>query len=967
MRIRTLTAAVSLFLMRTAIAQDGQVLLPNGCSMVCAETYLRAGMPTDNGSGTDKEAVAASIKAAYDRATADNAALWVGGHALRYVGAAVGDQEFIGAGPAADIIADGAEKLIEVHDELVAYSVAVAVDQDAAKILRENGRLDAGRARSIVNALTDPNVWQGMPAETRAALSSVQERINSTFLTEAYQNGLENKDLLQGLGNDSKAIAEKLNIVSRSIESGRVAIVELRDFAKQQDERLTDIEDNQRKWMNITSQNLSATQQLVLQQQGVIARSDKEVAVLMGRVKADEVLAASGKIAGAMQGLASGLAAVGMEKEAAFVNQGANLVGAVGTLAAGYFTSNPMMMAQGGLAAFGAISSFGKGSGPSAESKLLVKVLEEIHEMRKQIAKYHEEEMKALVAISGQIASSSAEMLAKQDQTLYQLGTIEAGIKQIQLTEVLKCDEMLRRMAENAVLGTRQFARSDLGTASDWFNNSGNQYFVPCKQGLAGIVTKARPPLWPEISSIFLLDQSTSPDVSAPGNGVASDGGEPTQVRTFVFRTLRPLASYADHYVNPSKEQWIAKLQGFSMKLEEIDREMRFVADASASVEAKDLLPAGERLMSSGRTVHFASLSADVAPIASMVSYPNQAFHMATPNDIERCAKDRKCRMWGLSDAISMLEAAENAVNVAISQEVLLSGAPILPTIVDTLENDILPKYAIERSMNLGTPLSDELSKVIPQPTSDAGNGSAQSWATANSELRAAAARCETKNKIYDTLCLLQTNPWLASNAISLLVYRQGLKIAPGMDSDEIYRTTLSSIDVNVVRPWFTKDSRVNDLARLNLPAAERRTAPLWAIELPRIDVPPFEYSKTYNETIAQQPGSCWESIGLHRLPPLKSYLKDGRWTQCMQSPPDIRADRLLTVRRDSSQKDKSHYWKLLMAKRQIDDARWVLGVPNTKLSDGQRELVMVALGLPAPLANPAPVSPAVDNSGGVP
>lgn len=960
---RLLCMAMGLCLPLHCLGDEPPHQLPPGCHLLCAEGYLRATELSDTATQSinSKEfqqrwlkAKDETIRAYGNTKSAD--------YALRYASSAVGAIDNPISAVAAAMLNDSAEAIGSVYDDAVAYSLVEAVDKDAAAILRSGGRFNPERASALANAVQDPAFLAKLDDRQREALGPIYAQIQAAWLKEILSQGLRNHSTIDRLSRLTDSIASQLGKLRGAVDESAVGLESLRRIV---DAHSKSAAKTQRLLATASSQSMSPAQKLFLAEAGILEIDDPTRELWKRQSRADETLNNAKQLVSSMGTVANALKLINLDAQANAMQGMANVVSGLGTFAAGLTLKDPMMIFQGGTTAFGALGGLMGKRESSEEAKLLHVVLKQVAHLREEIWLNHVQVMQTLTSISKQAALNHSKSMDVLGELLYQSILTQEIARFNASGDMAGCSQLF---SPQDGLFFKEFgipSRVRLDKLAAWFANSNaSRAYIRCGDALSGLTLPPRSgALWKDgnpglgespTAGLEYLSDKKLPSVEWTGE-MAHESG----LSGFVFRTLKPIAAYAARYVQPDSGAWVATLSNFSMRVDELDvtfQKSPAALDEEKAIELVDiaqLMPAGDRMLSADKVAHLAELTQLFARIAVFTVSPGGDVKVMTPDDLIDCAQ-RACEALinARDETRSIVGRADEIVQLALAQEVMLTGAPILPEIVDVVEEIVLPEYRKERAARGDEPLSGRLASVVPRmPTVEQSKTYTRPryWMdpAMKPEVRRQAATCTTGNQVYDTLCLLQTNPWLARNAVRLLVHRQRMRILPTRDADPAYRRDLLSRDVNAVRQWVGQEAFVDDSARnVSIPGDPPSVAG-WALQLPRIDVPPYYGVEEWAGASVEQPANCWGEVTGPL--PYAGRPSDARWAWCVPLPVHLEGALLDSRRRVAIESVSglpllTYHASLRLEHDKLQELLWSIGEGDEAVTPAQARLIELKL-----------------------
>jgi hypothetical protein len=707
-------------------------------------------------------------------------------------------------------------------------------------------RLEELASKGGLSFLTSPEVWNEIDEESRPAMEFARGNLNTILNVEAIK-GLRlindkvaaNQSLLLSTHSTISDIERTARTLNTTLNSASQGIKDLGARSGEQSAYLKAL---------VASANLPPRQRLALSAQGLVDLQESERRLLQRAVDVEPLQAQSSAFSKRLGDTAAKLQNIrGVNPEViAKFNQGSAIFSSVTDLTAAYVSQDYLSMGLGVMSIAGQIGAFGKKRGPSAEQAMLASILRELQALSRKIDAYHAQEMAALDQISQDIAELRVEMVTKFGEVDAWLARLNDQLETLLQDPLNTCYALEQGYDNYFSQPDKQFLSTTLSGFADWVDATpARQQLDDCRYKLEVMLSPIRNG---KVPSVFLPMQHGGTSPAIPGMTFQRKQAAVTQL----FRTTR---EYVDHY-GLGGRQVAAVLR----------REHLSLSDAGRSPLATSKLPAADddvvRVV--GPNLIDPLVVLEASRLLRMVMgwqnllWDGGALRGVRGRDLDTCKKSpptchirdaRNFALVPLKNALLLLERL-------LEQEQLAAGGPVIGHVARALEADVIPRYARARA---GAD-SGDLQRLLTRESSSI------SASTLADPFRAR-MKCASGSSARDALCLMQANPLIAENALSLFVAgrlrSRGMNLsayraALGWGTDSLLRDVLGS-DLN----FFDSSSLIPDQGVVS----QRH----WVIELPRVFTKSTVQPNTANagqprkETTGlwlDPPKTCWDERG---------------------------------------------------------------------------------------------------------
>jgi hypothetical protein len=713
---------------------------------------------------------------------------------------------------------DHAERTRILRDQLILEATNRLVEDAFGKsIFRSDGTID--RAPLLpggwLNKLFESPAYENAPDIFKKMLTEHTDRLAQ--LLEADSNlKIENTQ------ETVDVISRKLAAIETSSQELLQAAQELRDRMEETraDALLlqADVEKQGVILSALAENSLSPRSQLELARARVLELSAEGERRLERLATSQELSATASDISSLLTNSAQALSVAGFDKSVtAPLNDGSKLVASSSAFATTILSGGTIQLFGAGLNLFATLGSLGNSQSGGEQMEGIFKQLSEMQELIKQ---YHRETMLALKKIDDDIHGLGIHI----DRRFDELISINERIAEIGAANLKggfsTCRDLARDysgQATHSLSGLDQFFTQ--GRMARYSDNSDG-----CLQWLSSRID-------PGLSQmdVFRLIPKQVADAASPG--------EQYKLRQrFVNERYRPTSCYSDLYGTLSKDQRV-KLGASDFVLHEIPQGAPDTSHASAGV-CSGSAQYDPYMVEVNTLLDVVCVVRKVLPwsvvlrpqIQEPVTGRNR--YVLTQQELATC--DDSCRGTIDTRPKTILEGLNGTVTAALVQERTVAGGLAAGAAAWALRETILPSYSKARRAG---DLS-ELQKLISGLTE---------------KDPAILSACVSGDLIYDTLCILQTNPLVLENSLRLWVHERLRKTNTDLDE---YALALNSPKSDRLRKILGKDVflRQAHLASGN--------GSIWVVELPRVIVPASPAADTHSGDSPQwtpTAASCWD------------------------------------------------------------------------------------------------------------
>lgn len=822
----------SLFLLATMVAgssvasaQQPPAANQNGCVGFCAT--LSAGERATLASWVHSTVILGAIEDERDTALA----IKTMGYGIKTVGYAVsgGAGGSRGAGPAVVSVASNAlqdlgNAVIAHAERNVAERIVVELNKTYTGLIDNKGKLNRDILKNVTQSSLQFLYQPGFQNEVGAPelIVQMQGKVTADQLSEVLKDTTDIKLSASQLN----ARVKRLNDTLKEVKKTQSLLVTRAEATQRSvavvDQRLA----RQETIMDSVAKTLPKPQLLALVRAGAVSLDATSVQQLEQQVSVEALKGQFDAAAGTFAGLASGLQGVGLGQAARTVSAASSVISNAGAFAVAWSTGNPLGTLQAGMGLLGSVKAFGATPQPSVEVQMLGQVLQEIRALSMKIDAYHAQEMQMLNAIASRLAGIDSRLQREFGKLFFDVALLQGDVRELLSDATRTCGRLMR---EVEMVGSPSRVGRGFATFGRWFDSDGrNQNYVACIEGLL-----ARLEVGGETRFSGLLHAQ-----SAMNSDARTVGEKRAQVRVLEQGVLEPTAAYVYRY-SPARDPRARREALYAPRSAVCDLYSNGVRSGSflcqgwrstgwtpGRIDVSEFNPGGGALLSPDAVLELARYSRVLGPWDMALTERIGAAAPSVMSETEAQKLSRSAQALRTRHLAAMRGAAD-ALDLAVAQAQLLAGVPVLLRAVEILESEVLPSYALARLRGDMVRINELL--AVPMPDA-AANG----------------PNCATGKAAYDTLCLMQSNEWFASNVITTLLAK---RLEQKRVSYEQWRrlARLSSAEVEKV---VGSDVLVRD-ASISLPGGKDA---IWAIELPRVNVIAIEARK--------DAPTCWEASG---------------------------------------------------------------------------------------------------------
>ncbi|MCS4243141.1 hypothetical protein M2418_002672 [Rhizobium sp. BIGb0125] len=728
-------------------------------------------------------------------------------------------------------VGDLGDAIIENANEVATARVASYLQEEYGNIIRPNGKLNFERLREIGDtelgkAIRDPKFRE------QVGNLDILNDLKTTAVIDMLQVGLQDTKLLkEGVGKlDEKLVAlNKGYLEVKSLQKAALERLDNHGAIISKVQRTTD--STKLLLSSLVNSNMPPQQILALWNAGALQISDDAIEGVRRRASASDLKKDFDSASSAFKSAATVFQTLGMSELADATNKTSSLLAAGGAFAAACTIGEPLSIFNTGAALFGSMGSmFGGGGRSDGNAKLLQAVFRELRQLSEVIQANHVREMEALRQIAIKLVDVEATINRKFAELGLDVAYLQRDSRELLYEDVRVCE----RLVEEAQLPeTRKLWTRGLIGFAIWFESDNRPLdYARCLNGLSA---RQRVSSETEYSGMLRADNLEE------GSGGVNVAARRDSVRRFSQRVLQPTVEYVREMREDERPEVAAGLL-YNPALSLCDIYVRYATEAGlvpncqkvplppivSRIKASEYNAGQGAWLSTPTVVLLSKFTRTVAPwngvlIERTTGAASRTISEAEALKITKLSASRRTRhVRALSDSV-------DAIDLTLGQAQIIAGLPAVPKAVSILKTKVIPAFHKARRLNE----PDELNKLLAAPDPSAS---------------LPGPVCATGNDVWDTLCMMQTNPTFATNVIRALVAEQ---VSASNISFDLWRSAIRSPFSNRIQEVLGSNVVLFDA----VPEKPQTTLGLWAIELPRVHSDP-NYPKAPSGSV-----SCWTNV----------------------------------------------------------------------------------------------------------
>lgn len=887
MNLRAVLAMAGLIAL-TSNASGADDRLP--CPLACAEFNPRDSVVT----GATRQLTAADLAErrarlleAQTATNNDNRGYWWASHGLSLAGAAIEgaapDQPLYGAavGVGTELISKSSDWAMDEYVGRRVDHMAAALDKELGGVLLRDGEISEQEFRryeaQIKGLLFDPEFQKQFDGDLQGVIKEAREGASFNLLARTFENGRKIQGTVAELKEKADEASVRVQEIKQKVETAyRRLNAAINRSATESRDREQAIKRSVSLNTEILASQLPPRLRLAFADRTGMDLESSERERLERVVKVQDIRTFQSdvkEVSGAL--LRSGLLD---ENTAEFVAEATALTDATLNLAAAFTDPTGIGMAVGVMNMVGTVRGLGKKPGPSAEARMLMKVLEELRELRKELREMHAEQMEALHRLQASIDLLHQEIRVRLTEINDRLIFVQLATQELLLQPVAQCQkfEAIDRsppFVAPAKRSLREFAKF-------WEANRLTASHRQCIEGAEALFGR----WWAD----GVISQAFVAVVANAGAGGASESARAG--RAFADSVFVPSVTYTKTHVPSPSAIEVQRLFMPSARWAP-DEAVQDVGTAMVNwqpptpqlSQSKLYAPFGQDYLAPEVVARVSRGVRGAARVSGFLWERNGSTRLISDEDIE---SEHSIPPDGRIEPL--LQRLETHVRAALAQEHMIAGTLVVDRAATVLDETLIPAYAAAR-------YSGDYKQILAMIS------------PAGSPNPAQASTCGTGALPYDTLCLMQKNPQFAENVTRVLTWK---RLTKNGGSVEALRRAMMAADGSRLRQLLGHDIQLSDSSE---PAAFPEVAkaygqntppPAWALELPRIF---FNAPLTSNppELPAEftGPRGCWadppndlDLASANNAPRAERARRE--WTRCYAlTPANVLARRELRVR----------------------------------------------------------------------
>ncbi len=739
----------------------------------------------------------------------------------------IADESYPGAGGVivgitSHVMDDVGSQIIDEANKQIAQRIVVELDKQYTNIIDDNGKLNRDELSHVTSGSLNFLFSPGFQNEVGAPelIAQLQGKVTADQLSEV----LKDTNQIKLNASQLNARIKALNATVIAAKNTQKILLSHTEASKQTLDVLnTQLGRQQELFEAYLKSNMPKAQVLALINSGALSVSSEEKQkydkdVLLENMKVD-----LDGVSKKFSALSDTLSNLGLKDVAVATSLTSSLVSNGGAFAVAWASNNPLAIAQSGAGLFASVKAFGYRPRPSAEMQMLSRALEEIHALSIKIDKYHAEEMQILQSIYSKLDDIDNRLQREFGSLFFDIALLQRDVRELLSDSVYKCGRLVEEYATSEKLHTMG---DGFKSFASWFQSDGrNIDYLSCLDGLTSRL---------EVKSETNFSGLLRAEMATEGQSGDSIKQRREEVRKLEEQVIWPTVDYTSKYSTAkdsherlnllyTPQSSICDVYKYSGEQpSRLCNRYKSVAWAPTKLVVSEFNPGGGALISPDATLELARFARILAPWNTALTetsngiYPrvitrDEAFQLTIQKGSQRTRH------------LYMLRNAINALDLSIAQAQLLAGIPVIINAVKILEDQILPSYARARLLNDSVEINKILAVKLP-------NGKTR-------------VDCSTGNAPYDTLCLMQTNRWFASNVIATLLMRRIER--SGLSYDDWRRTASLPFSPDVSKIMGP------DILLINAaPSSKEMEFNTWAIELPRVNTTLYETKESASD--------CW-------------------------------------------------------------------------------------------------------------